>query len=64
MANDRKQGKAHWKERAQDELMHAIANAVLRCDEAGEQDEKLVAMRQEGRRVMKLFGYSDWPGLI
>lgn len=28
MANDRKQGKAHWKERAQDELMHAIANAV------------------------------------
>lgn len=58
------------REKAQNELMHALANAILIVEETGgyglnEGNPVLAeAMRKQAARVGRLFGYESWQGIF
>ena len=55
--------KTKIKHTAQDEIMHWIANAVLIAEEEDKPQAVIDEMRNQARRAMKLYGYTEWAGI-
>ena len=55
--------KTETKHAAQDEIMHSVANAILIAQENSESPEIINEMKVQARRAMKLYGYTEWPGI-
>ena len=48
---------------AQQEIMHAISNAILIAEESNINDDIIREMVKQGKRVGKLFGFANWHGI-
>jgi hypothetical protein len=51
------------REKAQDELMEGLANAVLMARERGDNPAVIQEMLKQAARIGRLFGYESWSGL-
>jgi len=55
--------KTEAKQTAQDYLLQGMSNAILGELESGGDPKVIEAMREQAKRVMKLYGYESFPGI-